>query len=190
VNIKLRPAVFLDRDGVINEEPVDYVKSLDEFHFLPGSLDAIRKLSQLGLPVIVITNQSGVGRGLMTMEILNEIHNWMLDEVHKAGGRIDGVFFCPHRPDEGCNCRKPKPGLILLATETFSLDLYRSYLIGDTEKDVLTALATGCQPILVKTGRGLKAVDSLKQKPDIQFHLAENLSEAVEWILEHMQAPQ
>jgi D-glycero-D-manno-heptose 1,7-bisphosphate phosphatase len=144
--------IFLDRDGVINRQRPDYVKCWEEFEFLPGALDALRRLAEPGWPVAVITNQSAVGRGLVAAGTVAEIHRRMTAAVAAAGGRIDGVFVCPHRPDEGCTCRKPLPGLLLQAASAFGLRPADCYLVGDAVTDLRAARAAGCRPVLVRTG--------------------------------------
>ncbi len=177
------PAILLDRDGVINENRPDYVKSWAEFVFLPGALEALRRLAKLNWPVIVISNQSAVGREIVGRETVDEINARMVAAVRAAGGRIDDVLYCPHRPDEGCICRKPRPGLLLLAAERLGLDLSASYLIGDAESDILAAHAVGCQAVLVKSGRGAEQLQLLRQHGVDGFHVADDLAQAVEWIM-------
>jgi len=145
-------AVFVDRDGVINEERRAYVTRWSEFRFLPGALDALVALSQTGQRVLVITNQSAIHRGLATHADVRRLHRRMVAAVTAAGGRIDGIYVCPHRPDEGCDCRKPRPGLLLRAAAQHRLDLARCYLIGDKLTDIEAGLAVGCRCILVRTG--------------------------------------
>lgn len=178
-----RPAIFLDRDGVINENRPDYVKSWAEFVFLPGALEALAMLGRLSWPVIVVSNQSAIGRGIVGQEVVDEINGRMVAAVEAAGGRIDGVLYCPHRPDEGCACRKPRPGLLLLAAERFGLDLAASHLIGDAESDILAAQAVGCRAILVKSGRGAEQLALLRQRHVDGYLVAEDLADAAGWIL-------
>lgn len=178
------PAIFLDRDGVINRNRSDHVKSWTEFEFLPGVLEALKELSQLNWPVIVISNQAAIGRGLVSRQEVDEINSRMVEAVHLSGGRIDHVYYCPHRPDEGCDCRKPRPGMILQAAKEAGLDLPRSYLIGDAESDLLAAVAAGCQAVLVKTGRIPEKLVQIKEIYDYQIHIEDNLTCAVKWILQ------
>ena len=175
------PAIFLDRDGVINANRPDYVKSWAEFAFLPGSLTALVELGHLGWPVVVISNQSAIGRGLLSADSAAAINDCLLAEVRATGGRIDGVYVCPHRPDEGCACRKPQPGLLLQAAEELGLDLARSYLIGDAESDILAALRVGAQPLLVLTGRGQAQCQRMSSLEGM-FTIVEDLHAAVTWI--------
>ena len=177
--------VFLDRDGVINQDSPNYILHRTEFHPLPGSIDAIVRLSQAGIRVIIITNQSAVNRGMISLDELTAIHDRLCTAVSDRGGRITDVFFCPHRPDEGCDCRKPKPGLILAACRRHGIDASRSIMIGDTAKDILAGQAAGCgQTFLVRTGDADKALDTLARKgcrPDL---IAADLAGAVDWILD------
>lgn len=146
-------AVLLDRDGVINRERADYVKQWREFEFLPGVLPALRTLATLAVPILVVSNQSVIGRGLVSLATVNAIHQQASQVIQQAGGRIDGFFLCPHRPDEGCDCRKPKPGLLLQAAAAFDLCLADCVFVGDAITDYEAALAAGCQALLVQSGR-------------------------------------
>ena len=148
--------VILDRDGVINHDSPAYIKSPEEWKPIPGSLEAIALLSQAGYRVLVATNQSGVGRGLFEMATLNAIHDKMHRALGLAGGRIDGIFYCPHAQDAGCNCRKPKPGLLKEIAHRFGVSLDGVPFIGDSLRDLQAAVAVGAQPILVLTGKGKK----------------------------------
>lgn len=150
--------IILDRDGVVNHDSDAYIKSPDEWRPLAGSLDAIARLSKAGYRVVVATNQSGVSRGLFDMATLNAIHTRMIEAVAQAGGRIDAVFFCPHGPDDGCVCRKPKPGMILEILARFRATPADVQLVGDSLRDLQAADAAGCQPVLVLTGKGSKAL--------------------------------
>lgn len=179
-----RPAIFLDRDGVINQNRSDYVKSWAEFDFLPGVLEALRCLTQLGWPIIVVSNQSAIGRGLLTPPAVDEIHERMVDAIRRAGGRVDAVLYCPHHPDARCLCRKPQPGLLWEAQARFHLDLARSFLVGDAESDMLAALAVGSRPILVKSGRGMEQLARLGHHILRYVHVVNDLMEAADWIRE------
>ncbi len=148
--------VILDRDGVINHDSAAYIKSPEEWKPIAGSLEAIALLSQAGYRVLVATNQSGVGRGLFEMATLNAIHDKMHRALGLAGGRIDGIFYCPHADDAGCNCRKPKPGLLEEIAHRFGVSLEGVPFIGDSLRDLQAAVAVGAQPILVLTGKGKK----------------------------------
>lgn len=151
----MRPArslVLLDRDGVINADSDRYIKSVAEWHPLPGSLEAIVALARAGIDVVVVTNQSGVGRGLLTEATLEAIHAHMRAAVEALGGRLAGVYYCPHRPDEGCSCRKPRTGLLERVAADFEVGLEGVPFVGDKQIDVDTARAVGARPILVRTG--------------------------------------
>ena len=178
--------VFLDRDGVINEDSPDYIKNWKEFHFLPGSLEALKTLHTNDCTTIVITNQSMIGRKISSLKCLDEIHRNMKDTVNRQGGKIHDIFFCPHRPDENCDCRKPKPGLIIQAQKKHRVDLSTACMVGDSAKDIECARNAGLRhAILVQTGNGLNAELSLKEKDILPDYVAKDLLDAVEWILAH-----
>lgn len=178
-----KTAVFLDRDGVINFNRDDYVKSWAEFHFLPGVLTALKRLAASPFSVIVITNQSAVGRGLLRVHDLEQIHTNMTQFIQSYGGRIDRIFYCPHHPEDGCNCRKPKPGLLIQAAHNLNIDLGRSYLVGDAVSDIQAGFAAGCTPLLVLTGRGAAASQALTWPCEDRCKVVSDLSAAVDWIL-------
>ncbi len=146
--------VIVDRDGTINYDSDDYIKSVAEWRPIPGSIEALARLSQAGYRVIVATNQSGLGRGLFDAATLAAIHDAMCRAVARAGGRIDAIFFCPHTPDANCDCRKPKPGMLLDIARRFNLSLAEVPAVGDTLRDLQAAVAAGAQPVLVLTGKG------------------------------------
>jgi D-glycero-D-manno-heptose 1,7-bisphosphate phosphatase len=175
-----RSAVFLDRDGVINENRPDHVLSWSQFRVLPGVAEAIRKLNHEGVPVFVITNQASVGRGLLSQENLDDIHSRMVRVLASAGARIETVYTCPHRPEDQCECRKPKPGLLEFAARSHGLDLSRSFVVGDAATDIQAGRACGCRTILVLTGRGRA---QLAEKPDPPDYVALDLAEAALWII-------
>jgi D-glycero-D-manno-heptose 1,7-bisphosphate phosphatase len=145
--------VILDRDGTINEDRDDYVKSPDEWVPIPGALEAIARLNHAGWHTVVATNQSGLGRGTFDMATLNAMHAKMNQLLAKQGGRIDAVFFCPHAPDESCGCRKPLPGLFEQIGERFGVALKDVPVVGDSLRDLQAGLAVGCRPHLVRTGK-------------------------------------
>lgn len=163
----LPTVVFLDRDGVINEDSPDYIKSVDEFIFMPGSVEAIAHMSKLGIKIVVITNQSGLHREYFTFETLEAMHQKLRHAITTAGGTIEAIFFCPHGPNEGCLCRKPLPGLIHQAERTLSIKAAGQPFVGDSDRDITCALAAGCVPILVGTGNGIKARSKF---PHIPFY--------------------
>ncbi len=147
--------IILDRDGTINHERDDFVKSADEWEPLPGALEAIARLNYAGWKTVVVTNQSGLGRGLFSAQALSSMHIKMNKLLMQVGGRLEAVFFCPHTPDEGCNCRKPLPGLMLEVEKRFNVNLSTVSAVGDSLRDLQAAAAAGCTPHLVRTGRGL-----------------------------------
>ncbi|RME75851.1 MAG: HAD family hydrolase [Chloroflexi bacterium] len=177
-------AVFLDRDGVICRNRSDHVKSWTEFEFLPGALESLALLAYLGWPVVVVTNQAAVHRNLVSEEAVQEIHRRMVAEVTAAGGRIDRVLYCPHRPDEACFCRKPEPGMLVQAAQEMGLTLAGSYLVGDAASDMLAARRVGCRPFLVLTGRGMHQLLPALQMAGGQFTTVRNLKSAVAHILQ------
>jgi len=182
-------AIFLDRDGTINEE-VGYLDDPDKLKMIPGAADAIRLINENGLKAVVVTNQSGVGRGYFSERLVGEVHALLQEMLDERGAFIDAFYFCPHHPTEGkgpyltsCTCRKPQPGMLLRAAEDMDLDLGRSYMVGDMLKDLETARRVGAKGILVKTGYGA-AQNMEVVHPD---YLAEDLLDAVHWILKDRQ---
>ena len=155
--------IILDRDGVINQDSDLYIKSPDEWIPLPGSLEAIARLNQWGYRIVVCTNQSGIGRGLFGMDVLNAIHDKMIKAAAHAGGTIDAIFFCPHTNADDCDCRKPKPGMLREVGTRYNVDLTGVPVIGDSLRDLQSARAVGAQPMLVLTGKGKKT----KLDPDL-----------------------
>ncbi len=153
--------IILDRDGVINEDSDNFIKSVDEWIPLPGSLKAIARLNQAGYQIAVATNQSGIARGLFSVEVLNAMHVKMQLLLKPLGGHVSGVFFCPHGPDDVCQCRKPLPGLFQQIAERYSVSLKDVYAIGDSLRDLQAAESAGAKPVLVRTGKGLRTLDKL-----------------------------
>ncbi|MFZ2306154.1 MAG: D-glycero-beta-D-manno-heptose 1,7-bisphosphate 7-phosphatase [Rhodoferax sp.] len=145
--------VILDRDGTINEDSAEFVKSPSEWQPLPGALEAIARLNHAGWHVVVATNQSGLGRGLFDMASLNAMHAKMHSMLAAVGGRVDGIFYCPHAPDEGCHCRKPEPGLFEQIAERYGVELRGVPAVGDSQRDLVAAVTAGCEPHLVLTGK-------------------------------------
>ncbi|MGA9853144.1 MAG: D-glycero-beta-D-manno-heptose 1,7-bisphosphate 7-phosphatase [Gammaproteobacteria bacterium] len=160
--------VILDRDGVINYESDVYIKSPEEWVPIPGSLEAIARLNRGGFTIVVATNQAGVGRGLFNLTLLETIHRKMTGAVNAAGGRLDGIFACPHHPDEHCDCRKPKTGLFKQIAGRFHTDLQGVPVIGDSLKDIEVAENISARPILVRTGYGEKTWQSLADKSRVE----------------------
>ncbi len=176
--------IFLDRDGVINEDSDAYIKSPEEFFFIPRSPEAVALLNHNGFEVIIITNQSMIGRKMVGIAVLEAIFEKMTKGVAAAGGRIKDVFYCPHAPDQGCSCRKPLPGLILQAREKYAIDLHTAIMIGDSAKDIECGINAGCgATCLVATGKGLSARKALTQNGITPDHFADNLYQAARWII-------
>lgn len=155
---KKAPLIILDRDGVINIDSPNYVKSATEWHPIPGSIEAIVALKKAQYTVALATNQSGIGRGYFDKAALDSMHAKLgrLLAVHNT--QIDAIYHCPHLPNAGCQCRKPQPGMLLQALEDFSQTAANTWMVGDSYKDVQAALAAGCKPIVVKTGNGLDTI--------------------------------
>jgi D-glycero-D-manno-heptose 1,7-bisphosphate phosphatase len=174
--------VCLDRDGVLNEDRDDYIKSVAEFVMLPGAAEAVARLNRAGYPVVVITNQSPVGRGLITPDTLEAIHTELRRCLSAAGAKLAKIYHCPHHPDDHCLCRKPQPGMLLEATCDFGVDPAEIVFIGDTQGDMEAGYAAGCRTVLVRTGKGAEAdVSTWPVQPDA---VVADLSAAVDWILE------
>ena len=150
--------IILDRDGVINHDSDNYIKSPEEWQPIDGSLEAIARLTHSGYRVVVATNQSGVGRALFDMDTLNAIHEKMLDAVIDAGGRIEAIFFCPHVATDDCECRKPKAGMFREIEARFNADMSKVFAVGDSLRDLQAAIEVGAKPVLVTTGKGQKTV--------------------------------
>ncbi len=178
-----RPAVFLDRDGVLNENRADYVRTWEQVVILPGVFDAMQRLAASPFLVVVVTNQSAVGRGLLAAETLAAINQGIVREVQRAGGRIDAVYACPHAPEDGCACRKPRSGMLVQAAADLNLDLRRSWLVGDAVSDMEAALAAGSRPVMVRTGRGVKQALGLAARGLRHVPVVADLDGAVELIL-------
>ena len=155
--------VILDRDGVINYDSDDYIKSPDEWLPLPGSLEAIARLCRADYTVIVATNQAGVGRGLFSLDMLIRIHSKMASSIRDKGGRLDSVFFCPHSPADQCACRKPKPGMLLEIRDRLGIGLSGVPVVGDSLRDLEAAVTAGAMPVMVQTGRGRLTQEKLSQ---------------------------
>lgn len=174
--------VVLDRDGVINTLNKDGVLGPDQWEPLPGSLEAIARLCQSGYQVAVATNQSGIARGLLSLESLFDIHRKMHDQVIQAGGHIDTIVFCPHSDSNECDCRKPNPGMLYTISDRLGVELPSVHMVGDSLKDLQAAMAAGCKPILVKTGDGQKTLESNKGLDHIPAY--DDLATFVESLLE------
>ena len=186
-----RPAIFMDRDGTVSQE-VGYVVHLDRYALLPRSTAAIRRINEAGMAAFVATNQSGIARGLFSEELVGAVHRRLQDWLAEGGARLDGIYYCPHHPREGkgewtgpCECRKPRPGMLQRAAAEHDIDLARSYMIGDTGRDLGAGAAAGATPVLVLTGYGRGEREHLSERwPAQPAFVAEDLLEAVEWILD------
>lgn len=176
--------IILDRDGVINQDSDAYIKSPEEWIPVEGSLEAIELLNRHDYHVVVATNQSGLARGLYDEPTLFQIHAKMQQMVAAKGGRISAIFYCPHGPDDGCDCRKPEPGLLRQFAERANVSLEGIPFIGDTLRDIQAAQAVGANPVLVKTGKGER---TLQDNPDLKVPVFKNLLEAAKEIIRHAQ---
>jgi D-glycero-D-manno-heptose 1,7-bisphosphate phosphatase len=175
--------VFIDRDGVINENRADHIKSWAEFHFLPGAREAVAKLAQAGMRVFIVSNQAIVNRGLISSRREGALNRRMVRELERIGGRVEAVAICPHRPEEGCACRKPRPGLLLDLAHRHGLDLGAAVLIGDALSDIEAGRAVGCRTILVLTGRGRQEWGRAEAAGKSGFLLVPDLAAAAELVL-------
>ena len=173
--------IVLDRDGVINHDSEQFIKSPDEWRAIPGSLEAIARLNHAGYRVVVATNQSGVGRGLLDFATLNAIHDKMHRALAQAGGRVDAVFFCPHTADSRCECRKPKPGMLHAIAGRFDVSLKGVPNVGDSLRDLQAGFVAGCTPYLVLTGKGEKTREKGGLPPGTTVHA--NLAAVVDHLL-------
>lgn len=188
-----KPAVFLDRDGTINEQ-MGYINHTCRFKLLPGAADAIKRLNDAGIPVVVVSNQSGLARGYFPEELLTAVHEKMNTLLAENGAHVDAIYYCPHHPEAKeerfrvtCDCRKPKPGLVLQASEEMGLDPEQSYLVGDRWSDIKTAANCGATSVLVRTGYGRGDEQYIGPQQEIQPDLkADDLLEAVTLILGRM----
>jgi D-glycero-D-manno-heptose 1,7-bisphosphate phosphatase len=182
----MTPWVILDRDGVINAESEHFIKNLDEWRPLPGSIEAIARLCRAGFQVVVATNQSGVGRGLIAPEALAAMHRELELLVVAAGGHIAGIFHCPHVPEAGCDCRKPRPGLLHRIATEFAIELAGIPAIGDSLRDLEAAIAVGCAPVLVRTGNGVTTEYALTSNPDARLRglvVMDDLAAAADFLI-------
>jgi len=178
--------LILDRDGVINHDSDDFIKSPDEWQPIKGSLEAIARLSQAGYDVVIISNQSGVGRGLFSADMLGRIHVRMIDYVRQHGGKIHAILVCPHHPDDGCSCRKPYDGLYSELAQRLSITFKDVFSVGDSLRDLQAAHSAGATPVLVKTGKGkttLKTINSMTDSPFKKVATFENLSSFTDAVL-------
>lgn len=185
--VRERHVVFLDRDGVLTAETGAYITEPARLILLPGAAEAVARLTAAGWRLFLFTNQAGVGRGCLTAEMLERIHAHLAAQLEAAGGRLDGVYVCPHHPDAGCDCRKPEPGLLLRAAADHALDLRKCVVVGDTARDIAAGHAVGCRTLLVLTGHTTRfdpATFPLPH-PDAVFP---DLVAAVDWLLADVDA--
>ncbi len=182
--------LMLDRDGVINHDSDQYIKSPAEWKPVKGSIEAIARLTQAGWRIVVATNQSGIARGLFDTSTLNAIHDVMHKAVIQAGGRIEAIFFCPHAADAGCACRKPKPGMLLAIERRLNISLAGVHFVGDSLKDLQAAVSAGARPVLVLTGKGRKTREagSLPAGTEVYADLAAFAAHLLEQRQEHRTA--
>ncbi len=188
-----KAAVFLDRDGTINEQ-MGYINHICRFQLLPGVGEAIKRLNDADIPVVVVSNQSGLARGYFPEELLDKVHEKMHNLLAEKNAKVDAIYYCPHHPEakekrfrEECNCRKPKPGLVLQAAEELQLDPKKSFVVGDRWSDIKTAANCGAKSILVRTGYGRGDEQYIGPDQEIQPHKkCDDLEAAVEWILQEL----
>jgi histidinol-phosphate phosphatase family protein len=172
--MKGRAAVFIDRDGTVNRD-VPYCSHPDQFELLPGAAEGIRLLNESGFRVIVVTNQSGIGRGYFTEETLGKIHERMAEKLAQFGAHVDAIYYCPHHPDDHCQCRKPLPQMILRAASDMGIDMGQSYTIGDSDRDIDMGRRARCKATVKVAPEEHPAAD----------HNAANILEAARWVLDH-----
>lgn len=176
----VKPAIFFDRDGVIIQNRDDYVRSWDDVEFIPGSITALNKLSSLPYHMVIVTNQSIVGRGIISLEAANNINTRVIEIIEREGGRIDAAYLCPHTPHDRCSCRKPEPGMIFQAEADLSIDLPTSYLIGDSYTDLLAGQAAGIKHLgLVRTGFGATHEPKIRNHGISSYQVFDNLKDAL-----------
>ena len=182
--VNLKKAIFLDRDGTINYDSKNYIKNADEFQLFPYSVEALVKLYQNGFSLVIVTNQSGIARGYFTEDELHKMHHKLLSEVAKNDAKFLDIMYCPHHPDENCDCRKPKTTNILKASNEHNIDLANSWFIGDSEKDIITGKNSGCKTILVLTGIreiSREKIENWNIRPDL---IEDNLLTAAKKIID------
>jgi D-glycero-D-manno-heptose 1,7-bisphosphate phosphatase len=175
------PFIILDRDGVINYDSDKYIKSPDEWIPIPGSLEAVAYLNRAGFRVLIATNQSGIARGYYDVDTLDQIHEKLISELAAVGGYIEEIFFCPHHPDDHCQCRKPKPGLFHRMQEKYPIQFSETFFIGDSYVDIQVARTVGCRPILVRSGNGQRVIETHSDISSIPNFA--NLADAAEYVV-------
>ena len=177
---KNKQVLFLDRDGVINREADGYVTEWSQFEFLPGAIEAIRRLTEEGYKIIIISNQSAINRGLATKDEIDRIMTNMVTEIEAAGGKIRDIYYCPHMPEDKCDCRKPEPGLFFQAAEKHGVILTSTWFVGDKLTDIAVAMRVGARPILI---RGGKPVPGVQVTEDDAATVVDDLTEAADYII-------
>jgi histidinol-phosphate phosphatase family protein len=177
----MNKAIFLDRDGVLIHNRTHYVRSWEDVKIYPSTLKSLSILANSDYKIIILSNQSAVGRGLMSLQTMNDVNDRLISIIKKSGGRVDAVFICPHAPENNCNCRKPKPGLVFEAKKEFALDLENSWLVGDALTDLQTGLNSGIKNlVLVESGRGKKQLNTHKYElSHIKFSIKKNLWDSI-----------
>jgi len=191
-----RPAVFLDRDGCVNVED-DHIRRVEQFRLYPDAIASIKRLNDAGFLVVVITNQSGVARGYMSEKLVREVHTLLLKWTAEGGARIDRIEYCPHHPEGAvepyaveCDCRKPRPGMLLRAAEEMDIDFTRSYVVGDKISDIELGPATGAKSVIVRTGFGAREIGKIERgEAPRPGHIAGGIGDAVDWILADARLP-
>ena len=179
--------IILDRDGVINHPRGEHVTSVEEWEPIPGSIEAMARLSQAGFQLAIATNQNGLALGLFDLDDLEAMHAKLRALVEDAGGEVAGIFYCPHSEDEHCRCRKPNTGLLDVIEAEFDTSLHECYFVGDQLKDLQCAVAKGCKPVLVKSGRGEETLQALIASPDpslVETAVFEDLAQFTEFVLQ------
>jgi D-glycero-D-manno-heptose 1,7-bisphosphate phosphatase len=184
---KLQPTVFFDRDGTLNLEK-GYITDLSDIELYPDSGTVLRRLKQLGFWVVVITNQSAIGRGLMSESQFEQVNAAFREQLQQSGAGYDALYYCPHRPEDDCPCRKPKPGLIFQAAHDLGIDLSRSYMIGDKLSDIEAGNRAGCKTILLLTGKGKQSQKAIEDKNSTPDTIQKNLTTTLAWIREQESA--
>jgi D-glycero-D-manno-heptose 1,7-bisphosphate phosphatase len=184
--------VILGRDGILNVYREDHVKSPDEWEPIPNALEAVARLNHAGWHTVVATNQAGIGRGMIDMASINTVHQRMMQRLAEVGGRLDAVFFCPHTPEDNCDCRKPKPGLMKQIAQRYGIELRTVPMVADTLRDLQAARTAGCEPHLVRTGRAAALTDAqvveiVQQVPMTEVH--DDLGDFVDFLLERAHVP-
>ncbi len=183
--MELRPAAFLDRDGTIIEE-ADYLSDPSRLRLLPGAAEGIGLLNRAGIQVILVTNQAGIGRGYFTRDVVETIHTRLHNELAAEEAHLDGTYYCPHHPSDGCSCRKPNPGLLLQAAREHRIDLSGSVMVGDKRSDLEAGRAVGCRTVLVLTGYGPESLQTLGESGHSPDGIVADLHEAVTWFLNRL----